>query len=122
MALVDHARIKVLFNQISLVEVTSISQTTNSGQQRVDTLEGLAGFTPGSGDVSIDLGYAIPISGPEIDFQGICARGEYCTAQVVIGPKQYRGTGKVMDVTESQSVNANSEGSLSWVGELKAME
>jgi len=122
MALVDHAKIQVLFNQTSLVEVTSIEKTTNSGQQRVDTMAGLAGFTPGSGDVSISLGFAIPISGPELDFQGICARGEYCTAQVVIGPKQYQGTGKILEVTEGQSVNANSEGNLSWVGELKARE
>ena len=88
----------------------------------MDTLEGLAGFTPGSGDVSVTVNYVIPITGEEFDFQQATVEGRYVTIQIVQGPVQYQGTGKIMDNETSQSVNANTEGTFNWVGEIKALQ
>jgi len=121
--LVDHARLALLIEQTYQVEMTSIELTTNSGQQRVDLLnEGLGGFTPGSGDVTISGGFAIPIGGQEFPFQETCADGSYVTMQVPVGGSDYIGSGKILDVSISQSVNANTEGSFTWTGELLPLQ
>jgi len=118
----DHARLAIFIEGTYMVEMTSIEITTNSGQQRVDTLEGLAGFTPGSGDVTVTCGFAIPIGGQEYPFQETCADGSYVAIQIPIGAKDYVGKGKFQDVGISQSVNANTEGTFTWVGELTPLQ
>ena len=123
MALADYARLTIFYDGDPLIQVTSIQMTTNSGQQRVDLMiEGLGGFTPGSGDVSISVGIAVPIGGTEKEFQADAANGRFVTLQVQAGAKYYIGQGKLMDDEISGSVGANTEGSFNWVGELKAME
>jgi hypothetical protein len=92
---------------------------TNGGQQRVDILnEGLGGFTPGSGDVTVTIGFAIPIGGTEATFQEDCSNGSYIDLQIPIGKKDYVGRGKLESVSMSQSVNAAAEGTFTWIGEL----
>lgn len=119
----DHARLSVLVDQTAMIEVTSIQMTTNSGQNRVDLLnEGLAGFTPGSGDVSLNISFAVPIGGQEYPWQQKCATGAYVAMQVRIGPTTYAGVGKFLDVAINQSVNASVEGTANWLGELQAVQ
>ena len=123
MQLVDHARLGIIIDQSVKIEITSIQMTTNSGQNRVDLLnEGLAGFTPGSGDVSLQIGFAVPRGGPEYAFQQKCANGEYVSMQVTIGKYNYAGLGKFLDVSINQSVNASVEGTANWLGQLKQIE
>ena len=122
-SLQNYAKLSVFYNSNALVQVTSCSMTTNSGQQRVDLMnEGLGGFTPGPGDVSIEVGYALPIGGTEDDFQQDCANGEFVTLQVNRGRHRYIGVGKLMSESVSGSTGANVEGTFSWVGELKPLE
>lgn len=122
-SLVDHARLVLFVDTAYKIEITSIQITTNSGQNRVDLLnEGLAGFTPGSGDVSLQIGFAVPKGGQEYPWQKKCAGGEYVTMQVRIGADNYAGNGKLLDVSINQTVNASVEGTANWLGELKAME
>jgi len=121
-ALQDHARLALFVEQIYMVEMTSIELATNSGQQRVDTLEGLAGFTPGSGDCTVSCGFAIPIGGQEYPFQQTCTDGSYVTLQIPVGEVDYIGNGKFLDVSINQSVNANTEGTFTWTGELNALQ
>lgn len=119
----DYAKLPVFYNGTRLLQITSVKLTTNSGQQRVDLLnEGLGGFTPGSGDVTIDIGFVIPIGGPEADYQQDCQRGSYVTLQVGVGRVGYIGRGKIMNCDIGQSVNASSEGSFQWVGQTKPLE
>lgn len=119
----DHARLVVIVDQNNVLEITSIQMTTNSGQNRVDLLnEGLAGFTPGSGDVSLQIGFAVPKGGQEYPWQQKCASGAYVTMQVIIGAQQYLGLGKFLDVTINQTVNASVEGTANWLGELKPVQ
>lgn len=119
----DHARLAVFVDQTTVIEVTSIKMTTNSGQNRVDLLnEGLAGFTPGSGDVSLQIGFAVPKGGQEYDWQQKCATGAYVAMQVIVGKTQYAGVGKILDVSINQTVNASVEGTANWLGELKPLQ
>lgn len=122
MALEDFAKLGVFYNGNALTKVTSISLDTNSGEQRIDLLnEGLAGFTPGSGDCTIEVGFVVPIGGTEDEFQEDCATGTYVTLQVPVGRKSYIGRGKIQSVKISQSTNANVEGSFTWMGEVKPL-
>ena len=123
MALADYARLTVFYDGDALIQVTSIQMTTNSGQNRVDLMvEGLGGFTPGSGDVSISVGFAVPIQGTEKPYQADCANGRFVTLQIQEGARFYIGQGKLIDEEVSGSAGANTEGSFNWTGELVAME
>jgi hypothetical protein len=118
-ALQDYARLGCFYNGSWLEQITSIEMATNGGQQRVDILnEGLGGFTPGSGDVTVTIGFAIPIGGTEATFQEDCSNGSYIDLQIPIGKKDYVGRGKLESVSMSQSVNAAAEGTFTWIGEL----
>lgn len=119
-ALQDGASLKVFVNGNPLEYVTSISRTTEAGIQRIETLEGLAGFTNGSGAVTIELGFSVPIGGTEVDFHGMAARREYVDMQVFEGRRSYAGRGKFENVSISQSVGGATEGTVSWTGELRA--
>jgi hypothetical protein len=118
----EHARLAVFVDGTYLVEVTSITFTTESGQIRVDTFEGLAGFTPGSGKCTVKLELGIPISGQEYPFQEACADGLLVPIQIPVGQKSFMGLGKFMDVEISQSVNASASESVSWEGGLSKLQ
>lgn len=122
MALNDYARARVFFNGLKLQQITSAQMETDGGQQPVNLLdEGLSGFTPGAGSVTLTIGYAIPRDGTEEPFQETCAVGRYATLQYGRGDKDYVGTGKIMNVSESQSTGANLEGTFTWMGKIAPM-
>ena len=118
----DHLRLKLLVNGVFLVTPSSISVEFDSGAQRVDTLEGLAGKTPGSGSVTINCTCAVPLGGPEADFFENCVEGAYADLQVPFGAKSYIGTGWYQTAQISQSVNANTEVQFTWMGQLTKPE
>jgi hypothetical protein len=119
----DGAKLAYFYNGNLLEWITSLDISTDSGQNKIDLLnQGLGGFTPGSGLVTISVGFAVPIGGTEDDFQQDCANGTYVTSQVVCGKKSYIGRGKLMSCKISQSVNGSTEGSFEWTGELKPFE
>lgn len=123
MALSDYARPGTFYQGNPLTQVTSLSHVTNSGNQRVDLLtEGLGGFTPGPGDCTIEVGFAVPTGGLEEDFQQDCANRAFVTMQFSIGGQYYIGQGKIDTVSISGSVGSNTEGSFTWIGELKPFE
>lgn len=123
MATQDYIKLAIFYNSNALTQITSISHTTESGQQRVDLLnEGVGGFTPGSGSCEIEVGFVVPIGGLEDTFQEDCANGTYVTLQIPIGPKDYIGRGKLMNVKISQSTGAVTEGTWTWTGQLKPIE
>lgn len=118
----EHVRLAVFVDGTYLVEVTHIEFTTDSGQIRVDTFEGLAGFTPGSGKTTVKLGLAIPISGQEYPFQEAAADGLLVPIQIPVGPKSFVGLGKFLTVGISQSVNASAEETVDWEGGLSKLQ
>src|SRR5689334_19831601 len=123
MALQDYARLAVAMDSNVLTQITECKATWNSGQNRVDLLnEGLAGFTPGSGDVQIDIGYVVPIGGMEDDYTGKLVAGQYVTLQLFIGPKDYTGRGKIITCEVGQTVNNSTSGTVNWMGELNPIQ
>ncbi len=118
----DFAQAKVFYNGSPITQITSMSMTTNAANQRVDLLDGgLAGFTAGSGDVTLEIGFVVPIGGLEFDYQQDCANHAFVDMQVFIGRQNYIGRGKIDTNQISQSVGASMEGSFTWVGELKPL-
>lgn len=123
MAVQDYAQLKLFLNQNYAVQITSLRRRTASGQQPVDLLnEGLGGFTPGSGNVTLEIGYATPLGGTEFPYQETCAAGDYVDVQLVQGPKSFIGRGKFMDDDVNQSTNSNTAGVINWMGPLSALK
>ena len=121
-ALQDYSRLQILVDGQYHVQIESLEKVTNAGQQRVDLLnEGLAGFTPGTGDVTIRIGYVIPRQGFELDFDSAAANGDYHTCQIPIADKNYIGTGKFLNNNISQQTNNAVKGTTEWLGELKPL-
>jgi hypothetical protein len=121
-ALQDGAALKLFINDSPVTRATNLSRVTDAGVVRIETLEGLIGFTNGSGSVQITFNYPIMIEGSEYDYHGMAARHEYVKMQMFEGRQSYAGVGKLEKVESSQSVGAASEGNLSWTGELRAPE
>lgn len=120
MAVQDYAQLKCFVNGNPLIQVTSVSKTTNAGIQRIDLLnEGLGGFTNSSGEVTIEVGYVVPIGGLEEEFDRMCVNREFVDIQLFLGRQSYAGRGKIENNRISQSTNAAVEGSFSWMGEFK---
>lgn len=120
MALSDHLRLKLLIGGVFQITPSSIRVAFAANNQVVETLEGLAGKTPGSGRVTITVTAAVPIGGPEVDFFTKCVDGAYDEMQVPFGAKSYIGTGWYDDVEIGQSANANTEVNFTWQGEFAA--
>jgi hypothetical protein len=122
-ALQDYAQLAVIMDGNVLEQISSIHLSWNSGNQRVDLLNtGLSGFTPGSGDVTIEVGFMTPIGGLEDDFTGKLTNRDYVTMQVPIGGKDYIGKGKIDKCDISQSTNASVEGTFTWIGQIHPLQ
>jgi hypothetical protein len=116
----DYAILKLFVNGSPSTQHTSLEKSTDGGLNPVNLLEtGLAGFTPGGGMTTIKVGYAIPIGGPEFDFESMSANREDVDMQFWQGGKSYSGRGKITEASVSQSANANAEGTATWLGPLK---
>lgn len=113
----DHLRLAVLIDGVFQASVTNVEINGQSGAQAVETLQGLAGKTPGSARVEISGTWAVPIGGLEFDFLGAALRGEYHTIQVPLGDKAYIGNGWFQDAGVSQGTGSNTEAKMNWVGE-----
>ena len=123
MALQDTIHVQVLVNSVKLRFLRSVRRSTDSGRQSYDILvEGLGGFSEGSGRTRIDFEYFIPISGPEIDWQGLCVDGSYVTVQLIQGPNVFVGQGKFLTEDFGQSAGDASSGSAAWEGEFKKLQ
>lgn len=116
----DHLRLKLMIDGVAQVKPSSIRVRFEANNQEVDTLEGLAGKTPGSGKVRISCTGAIPIGGPENDWLTSCVEGSYHTMQVPFGVKSYIGNGWFDTAEVGQSVNGSTEISFEWTGEFNA--
>lgn len=117
-ALEDHLRLKLLFDGVFQVKPSTIRVSLDSGAQEVDTLEGLAGKTPGAGKCKITGTCAVPLGGPEFDFFTACQEGSYHQAQVPFGVKSYIGNGWFQTTEIGQSVNQSTEIQFEWTGEF----
>lgn len=123
MANVIYGQLRAFYNGTAAEEITSISMRTESGIVPVETmLEGLSGFTIGSGRVTLEIGYNIPATGSEFDFQQDCANKVDVQLQISYGGKEYAAIGKIESNEVSQSSGETLTGSFTWIGPLKPIE
>jgi hypothetical protein len=123
MAFGEHANVYTFMNGALLETLQSISHRTENGLQPVHNLiTGLAGFSDGSGMVTISGTCSIPITGPEQNFQQMVVTKETVQMQVGVGDIAGAGNGKMLSAELSQSTGGASEISWEWQGELKALE
>lgn len=123
MAGVIYGQLRAFYQGTAMEQVTSISLSTESGIVPVETmLEGLAGFTIGSGRCTVELGFNIPATGTEFTFQEDCANKTDVLMQLSFGGKDYAAVGKTEKVDISQSAGDTLAGTLTWIGPLKAIE
>lgn len=118
MSLEDHLRLRLLIDGVFQLKTSTIRIHFAANNQVVETLEGLAGKTPGSGRVTITGTVAVPVGGFEMDFVAATVKGSYHDLQVPFGPKSYIGTGWFDESDIGQSTNANTEASFTWIGEF----
>lgn len=114
----DHLRLALLLDGVFQVKPSSIRLQLSSQSQPVETLEGLAGKTPGSGRCTITVTAAVPTTGPESDVLSLVVRGSYHQMQVPFGLKSYIGNGWFDEAEIGQSVGQNTEISFTWIGQF----
>lgn len=122
MALNDHLALRGLIDGLFQVKATQWSATFNSGAQRVDTLEGLAGKTPGAGSIEITGNWAVDIGGPEVDLFTYVAEGSYHELQIPVGTKSIISQGWFDTSGISQATNASTEMTGTFIGELQPLQ
>ena len=123
MALQDYATLGCSVNGQQHMELTSISKATESGQMEIYSLaRGLAGFSPGQGKCTIELGFNVPVGGYVVNFEEFAASGELVTLQTWLGPMSYSGTGKIITANVNQSTGSATAGTASFIGQLKPMK
>lgn len=119
----NYATPKAFFNGAPITQVTSISMVTENGVTPIQLLgEGLGGFADGSGQVTIEIAYPIPIGGPEHPYQEACATRADVEFQVFFGRSSYNGLGKITSVNETGNVGEAASGTCNWTGPLKPRE
>lgn len=122
MALQDHLRMTLLVDGVRQVSLSNIQVNGQSGAQAVETLEGLVGKTPGSKRLEVSGTWALPITGMEFDVASAVASGTYHELQIPVGSKTLVSQGWFQDFGAQGSVNANTEVTAQFIGELNAPE
>ena len=116
MALRDHLKLKVLINQRTQAEITQVEVTLDSGAQKVETMEGLVGKTPGATSIEISGRWAVPTGGLEFDFLSAANDGTYHEIQIPVGTKTIVTQGWFQQAGISGGVNSNTEANMQFVG------
>lgn len=123
MALTKFARTAIALDGTWLKFLTSASMVTDGGKTPINLLEeGLAGFSPGSGSVTVTLGYALPMGGQEYPYQQKVTRDEDVQLQIRWGAEQYAALGQLTNDEKNRNVDAPTEGTVNWTGVLDEME
>ncbi|MCZ2439650.1 MAG: hypothetical protein LC119_05680 [Burkholderiales bacterium] len=116
----NQLKLRLIIDGEVQAQCTQISVNLDGQAVRVDTLEGLAGKTEGAKSLEIDGNWAVPLGGLEFDFVTAIADGTYHEVQIPIGNKTIVTRGWFQSGSLSQSVNAATEASAKFIGELNA--
>jgi len=118
MALQDGLRLRLLVDGVHQILQSEVSLESDGQNQPLETLEGLAGKTPGAGRCTITGTGVVPIGGPEFDYLTAVNEGSYHDLQVPYGKKSYLGTGWFDKATLGQSTGKGTEINFTWIGEF----
>jgi hypothetical protein len=118
MALADGLKLRLLVDGVHQILMSDISLEVDGQNQPLETLEGLAGKTPGAGRATITGTGVVQIGGPEFDYTTAVVEGSYHDLQVPYGKKSYIGTGWFDKATLGQSTGKGTEINFTWMGEF----
>jgi len=121
-AFTDHLKPVLLVNGSYQVKTQSITVNGVSGNQAVETLEGLVGKTPGAKRANLSATFAVETGGLEFDFWSTCSKGDYIDLQVPIGAKSIIGGAWIDDCSLSGSSGASTEFSINAVMEFNELQ
>jgi hypothetical protein len=112
----DGLKLRGYIDGVLQLMFTELSLEIDGQNQPLETLEGLAGKTPGSGRVTITFTAVVPIGGQEFDVVSAVQNGGYHDFQIPLGAKSYVDKGYFDKATVSQSVGKPTEVSATWIG------
>lgn len=118
MPLSDSLKMTLLVDGVHQITKSQVSLEWDGKNQPIETLEGLAGKTQGSGQVTITGTGYIPLGGPEFDYPAAVVDGSYHTLQVPLGQKSYIGNGYFDNAKVDGSVGKATEISFTWIGQF----
>jgi hypothetical protein len=96
----------ILLNGLVLTEAGNVKMRINSNDKPVRTLtQGLAGFSNGAEECSVEFSNAIPLTGFEAEFNSLCRSHTTVRVGFRIGNKQYECEGRFMDTDTETSVD-----------------
>lgn len=116
--LTDGLKLRLLIDGVHQVLISEVSLELDGKNQPLETLEGLAGKTPGAGQATITATGAVLVGGPEFDYNKAVAEGSYHDLQIPYGTKSYIGTGWFDKANLGQSTGKSTEVSFTWIGEF----
>jgi hypothetical protein len=114
MALSDHMRMAVVVDGVFQVTVQDVQVNGTSGNQVVETLQGLAGKTPGSKMLTITGKWSVPITGLETDLMTAVANGTYHELQIPVGSQTIVSSGWFDEFTLGGSTGQSTEFSATF--------
>ncbi len=119
----DFALLKLFYNGSPITMITRIKRMVNANNVPIQVLgEGLAGYTDGSGECTMDWDAPIPIGGTEFDYEGDCTAKNFVDMQIFVGRRSYAGRGKLQSAETSQEQGAAATIAVSWTGAFTPTE
>lgn len=122
MALSDHLKLSILIDGVFQASIQDVKVNGKSGAQAVNTLQGLAGKTPGSKSLSITGKWAVPLSGLEFNAIQSTAEGTFHEIQIPVGAQTIVSSGWFDEFDLSGATDQSTEFNATFMGELNAPE
>jgi hypothetical protein len=112
----SYLKLTLLIDQNYQAQVTTNGITVDGGKQRIDTLEGFAGFSPGAKTVEFNGTWAVPISGFEFDAWSATLENVDHEITIPVGAQSIVSIGQFTTAGVSQSTNQGTEFTATFVG------
>lgn len=99
-------RAKLTLNDRPVLRTSEADWSIKSNDQAIYTLdEGLTGFSDGAEEFDLTLKQAVPLSGYQIDWLGLCRTHTTIRPGLIYAGKTYKLEGRVMEASGSSKVN-----------------
>lgn len=113
-------KLRLLVDGVHQLLQSEIQLQIDGQNQPLEVLEGLVGFTNGSGRVTITGTAIVPRGGPEFDYVTAVAERSFHDLQVPLGQKSYIDNGLFDQATLGASTGKGTEISFTWIGGFSA--
>lgn len=118
MAIERFAQLQVLVDGVTQLLLQDVTLTWDPQKQPVETMRGLAGFTPGAKRLTLQATSAIRLSGPEFDAYASAAGDVQHEIQFPYGTKTIVSEGEITGGSMSQSVNSSAQIQFEFTGTM----